>query len=156
MIKRKGRKPRRGLIVVAVLVCLVVMMLLGAALLKVALMERESNREAERRLQAQWLVESGLERARAKLAADASYAGETWTLGAAELGLADSAPASSDAGNEVRAGGGVVTISVDRSVARGRCLVRVQADYPRGGPHPSRHSQQQLTDLEAHTTGAKP
>ena len=154
MIKRNGTKPRRGLMVVAVLVCLVVMMLLGAALLKVALLERENNREAERRLQTQWLVESGLERARARLAADASYSGETWTQSAADLGLAEPAPASALAPTADRAVG-VVTISVDRSGAAGR-LVRVQADYLRGGPHPSRHSEEQLIDLEAQKTGAKP
>ncbi len=155
MIKRKGSKPRRGLMVVAVLVCLVVMMLLGAALLKVALLERESNREAERRLQAEWLVESGLERARARLAADASYSGETWTQSAADLGLAEPAPASALERNGDRAVG-VVTISIDRSGGEGRRLVRVQADYLCGGTHPSRHSEEQLIDLEAQKTGAKP
>jgi Tfp pilus assembly protein PilX len=155
MIQGKGRKPRRGLMVVAVLVCLVVMMLLGGALLKVAFLERESNREAELRLQAEWLVESGLERARARLAADASYPGETWTPSAADLGLADSAAAKTGAGNGDRAGG-VVAISVDRSGGGPRRRVRVQADYPRGGPRPARHSEERFIDLEPQKTGAKP
>ena len=150
MIHRKARKPRRGMTIVAVLVCLLVVMLLGAALLRVALTERDSNRDQERRLQAEWLVESGLERARARLAADGNYAGETWQIAAAELGLED---ANANAGLAA----GVVTIVVDRPAgAGGRRRVRVQADYPRDGPHPSRHSQERFIDLEPQKTGAKP
>jgi Tfp pilus assembly protein PilX len=141
--------------VVAVLVCLVVIMLLGAALLKVALLERESSRETERRLQAQWLAESGLERARARLASDASYPGETWTLSAADLGLVESAPARADEGKREGAVG-VVTISVDRSGGGISRVVRVQAEYPRGGPHPLRHSEELRIDLQLEKTGAKP
>ncbi len=95
----------------------------------------ENNREGERRLQAEWLVESGLERARARLAADSSYAGETWTLGASDLGLPESPAIVTGAGNGDR-GGGVVTITVDRSGQDRGGECRVQADYPRDGPHP--------------------
>ena len=156
MIHRKAREPRRGMTIVAVLVCLLVVMLLGAALLRVALAERDSNRDQERRLQAEWLVESGLERARARLTADASYAGETWHIAPAELGLEEAGATAALAENADRAAG-VVTIAVDRPAkASGRRRVRVQADYPRGGPHPSRHSQERFIDLEPQKTGAKP
>jgi type II secretory pathway pseudopilin PulG len=156
MIHPKARKPRRGLTMIAVLVCLLVMMLLGAALLRVALQERDGNRDQERRLQAEWLVESGLERARARLAADAGYAGETWPISAADLGLAEAGPAAGAAEKADRASG-VVTISVDRPAgASGRRRVRVQADYPRDGTHPSRHSQERFIDLEPQKTGATP
>jgi Tfp pilus assembly protein PilV len=156
MMHPKTRQPRRGLTVIAVLVCLLVMMTLGAALLRVALQERDSNRDQERRLQAEWLVESGLERARARLAADAGYAGETWSLSAADLGLAE-ARAAAGAPEKSDHAPGVVTISVDRPAgAIGRLRVRVQADYPRDGPHPSRHSQERFIDLEPQKTGATP
>ena len=68
MMRRKTGKPRRGLTVVAVLVCLLVITVLGAALLKLTLAERDGNRHLERRLQAEWLLESGLDRALARLA----------------------------------------------------------------------------------------
>ena len=103
---QQGAKPRRGMTVVAVLVCLLVMMLLGAALLKLALAEREQQPRSERRLQAEWLVESGLERARARLAADASYAGETWPLSAADLGLPEASETGSGRERRSRVGRG--------------------------------------------------
>jgi hypothetical protein len=43
-------------------------------------------RAEQQRLQADWLAESGLERAAAKLAADQNYSGETWEIAAADLG----------------------------------------------------------------------
>jgi Tfp pilus assembly protein PilX len=155
MIHCNRSNPRRGLMVIAVLVCLVVMILLGAALLKMAILERQNTREGERRLQAEWLVESGLARARARLAADSSYAGENWTLGEADLGLPESPAIFTGAGNGDR-GGGVVTITVDRSGAGPRRRVRVQADYPRDGPHHSRHSEEVFINLEPQKSGATP
>jgi Tfp pilus assembly protein PilX len=156
MIQSKARQPRRGLMVVAVLVCLMVMMMLGAALLRVALYERDSNRDQERRLQAEWLVEAGLERARARLEADAGYAGESWPISAADLGLAEAGETSAAAENAGHASG-VVTIAVDRpGGASGRVRVRVQADYPRDGPHPSRQSGERFIELEPQKTGATP
>jgi Tfp pilus assembly protein PilV len=149
-------KPRRGITIVAVLVCLFVIVMLGAALLKMALAERNSNRDQERRLQTEWLVESGLERARARIAADRSYAGEKWSIGAADLGLPEPSPAT---GTAERAGSavGLVTISVDRPAgATSRVRVRVQADYPRDVPRRSRHSQERFIDLEPKNSGATP
>ena len=66
----------------------------------------------------------------------ASYAGETWTHRARPIwGWPSRRRRMPTARNGDRAVG-VVTISVDRSGAGGRRRVRVQADYPRGGPHP--------------------
>ena len=156
MTHRKGKEPRRGLTIVAVLVCLFVVMALGAALLKMALAQRDSNRDFERRLQAEWLVESGLERARARLAQDRSYAGETWPLSAAELGLAEASPATGAAATADRAAG-LVTITVDRRAdTTDRVRVRVQADYPRDGPRGARHSQERFIELEPKKPGATP
>jgi Tfp pilus assembly protein PilX len=155
MTHRKARKPRRGLTVVAVLICLMVMMLLGAALLRMALAERDRNRDQERRLQTEWLVESGLERARARLAADGSYAGETWPISAAELGLLAESGGTTGVAENAAHGSGVVTILVDRPAgAASRRRIRVQADYPRDGPLRSRYSQEQFIDLEPLKTGA--
>ncbi len=156
MIHRRARTPRRGMMVVAVLFCLVVVMVLAGALLRVSLAERDGNRNQERRLQAEWLVESGLERARARLAADRGYTGETWPIAAAELGLEEASEPTGKVVN-IDGAGAVVTISVDRTAgASGRARVRVQADYPRDGPRRARHSEERFIDLEPQKTGAMP
>ena len=66
MTGTKTRSRSRGMTVVAVLVCLVVITLVTGALLKTVLAQREFARGRERRLQAEWLVESGLQRVRAR------------------------------------------------------------------------------------------
>jgi hypothetical protein len=151
----KAQRPRRGITVVAVLMCLIVVMLIGAALLKIALAQRGINRDLERRLQAEWLVESGINRALARIAADRDYTGETWSISAADLGLPEPGQPSSSAKEADRAG--VVTIVVDRPAGEtNRRRIRVQADYPRGEPHRSRHSQEISLDLEPRKAGATP
>ncbi len=74
------KRSRRALTTVAVLVCLIVISLIGAALLKVGLAQRNQVRSQEQRLQAEWLAESGLDRALGRLAADRSYLGEKWPI----------------------------------------------------------------------------
>ncbi len=102
---------------VVVVICAVVVMLMGGALLRLGLAGREAVKAQERGLQADWLAESGLERAWARLAADDDYAGETWEPSAGDLG---------------GPWGGLVHIEVKKDEAHsGRRLVRVQADYPR-------------------------
>ena len=72
----------------------------------------------QRTLQAEWLAESGLERAAVRLAEAPDYRGETWQVPAADLG----GPWS-----------GTVTIAVEPVAAQpARRTVRVQADYPDG------------------------
>lgn len=116
-----GSKPfeSRGSITVFVLVCLVAITAICGVLLRIGLAERQRIRAEERRLQADWLVESGLERAVARIAASkGEYQGEVWEIPAAELGGRDS---------------GRVTITVERPDAtsnRRQLQVRVQADYP--------------------------
>ena len=78
--------PPRAMISVAVLVCLLVIMLICASLLRLVQSRRALIRNEERKLQADWLVESGLDRAAARLGDDPSYRGETWTIPADELG----------------------------------------------------------------------
>ena len=80
MIAARASKPSRGMTVVAVLVCLIILTLISGAVLKVSVAQRELARSQERRLQAEWLAESGAERAVARLARDRDYAGETWSL----------------------------------------------------------------------------
>ena len=62
MTHNRSQDRPRGLTVVAVLVCLIVIALVSSAVLRVGLAQRDFARSRERRLQAEWLVESGLER----------------------------------------------------------------------------------------------
>ena len=151
----KAPGPRRGLTSVAVLFCLVVVMLIGAALVRIALTQRGFDRDLERRLQAEWLVESGVERALARLDADRGYAGETWSISSEELGTPrEGRPAGIHENADPAAA--IVTITVDRPPgAAGRGKVRVQADYPRDGPGRSRQSQEISLDLEPGKPGVK-
>ena len=61
---QSGRAPRRGLTTVAVLICLVVILLISGVLLKIGVAHRDRVRAQERSLQAEWLAQAGLERAR--------------------------------------------------------------------------------------------
>jgi hypothetical protein len=141
---------------VAVLVCLIVITLIGAALLKVSVAQRQLSKALERRLQAEWLAESGLDRALARLAADASYSGETWPIHARDLSLPDSA-GSGEASAPVSAPAGMITISVERVPDKAnRRRIRVRADFPLDPPRRSRHSQQILIDLQPDKAGVAP
>ena len=68
------------------LIGLIVIGIICAGLLKVALARRAEVGAEERGLQADWLAESGLERASARLSAAGDYSGETWQIPAEELG----------------------------------------------------------------------
>jgi Tfp pilus assembly protein PilX len=107
--------PRRGMVAVVVLLS----MAIGAGLLMTALqlaadMRRAADAES-RRLQAQWLAESAVERAAARLASDGGYSGETWNIPASELG-------GRAAAVEIRA----ETVAGDGDAR----LVSVRADFP--------------------------
>ena len=85
-------------------------------------------------LQALWLAEAGVERAAARLAADPKYAGETWTISAAELAGGD---------------GAVVRIEVKAIADRPeRRSVRVEADYPDAPEHRCRQVKQIVVDRD--------
>ena len=86
-IPQRSRSGRRhGVILVAVLVCLAVVGSFAMSLLRTAAARRRGAEAQQWRLQAQWLAESGLERAAVRLNADPRYAGEVWTPPPAELG----------------------------------------------------------------------
>ena len=72
----------RGVALLTAIVCLAVVALICGSLVRVAHTQRQQTRTEERRLQAEWLAEAGLERAAAKLADSQEYAGETWQIAA--------------------------------------------------------------------------
>ena len=123
---------RRGAVLVVVLVCLAVAAAMFVVLVKLAATGRQSMQTQCWRMQAQWLAESGLERAAARLAADAKYTNETWTLAAEELG--------GDAG--------VVRIRTEAVADQpNRRLVSVEADYPDDPQHRVRCNKQIVVDV---------
>jgi type II secretory pathway component PulK len=139
MIIRRTARSSRGLTVVAVLVCLIIITLVSGTLLKVGLAHRELARAQERRLQAEWLAESGAQRALARLATNRDYVGETWSLSAQDLG--QSATTSESAAT--------VAIAVERVAADpARRRVKVTADYPRDPPRRARHTREFMIDLK--------
>jgi type II secretory pathway component PulK len=129
---RQRKKPARGMTAVAVLVCLIIMTMITGAILKVSLAQRDQLRAQERRLQAEWLAESGIQRALARLDTEPDYRGETWEISARDLDSSEAAR---------------VMITVE-SVAenQGQRQVRAQADYPRDPPQRSRNSKQVTID----------
>src|SRR5258708_4126066 len=76
----------RGIAIVPIFLCFVLIVLISGGLLRIGLAQRDQASADEKQLQCEWLVESGLERAAARLAASPDYAGETWAIGAEELG----------------------------------------------------------------------
>lgn len=122
-----------------VMICLVIALSVGAAVVRTGLARRGQARAEERRLQADWLAESGLERASARLADAPDYAGETWQVPAADLGGRDD---------------GSVTIAVEAVEGHPRRrLVRARADYPRDPSRRARARRQATIDLPPEPSG---
>jgi Tfp pilus assembly protein PilX len=110
------REKSRGMILIVVLACLAVFGVLLITGVKLALSAQRVARSGEWSVQARCLADSALNRAAAKLSADADYAGETWRLSAEELGGEDA---------------GIVKIEVKTLPDQAnRRLVHIEADYP--------------------------
>lgn len=110
---------RRGAILFAAMVCLLILSLVLGVLLQTSLSQRKQVRKAEQQTQAAWLAESALARAVQKHRADANYQQETWTVPAAEL----ASP------HEAR-----VEISVKPSEQPAGQQITVRVQYPAGQP----------------------
>jgi len=79
-------QPRRGTILVIAMMCLLIMSMLSASLLRIALVERQHERSQGQHLQTHWLAESGLQLAALQLRQNPDYEGEVWEIAASELG----------------------------------------------------------------------
>ena len=116
-----------------ILVCIGVASVVFMSLVRLAVAERGALQLEGWRVQAVWLVESGLQRAAARLAADAEYEGETWRI-----------PAEALAGPD----GAVVEIEVQALPQEPRRRsVRVRADCPDHPQHRARQSKQVVMQL---------
>jgi hypothetical protein len=80
---------RRGIALALGLLVLGVLVLIFAALIRRARQTHEVQVADARAVQSEWLAESALERARARLDADPDYSGETWLVPADALGGPD-------------------------------------------------------------------
>lgn len=71
-------RRRQGTALIIAMICLLLASALTVSLVQVAVLQREQVLRDEWQLQAEWLAESALDRAAARLVADPEYAGETW------------------------------------------------------------------------------
>jgi len=156
MIVARAKKPSRGMTVVAVLVCLVIVTLISGAILKASAARRLLTINQEHRLQAEWLAESGAQRAVARLTREREYTGETWSLSLDDLGQNQRAPAAKVSASSDKTAARI-TITVERPPAEAnRRRVHIQADYPLDEPRRARHSKEIMIDLEPSKAGATP
>ncbi len=134
---------RRGVILIVVIVCLMVAAAIVVSVARQAGMERRTQQTSHWGAQAEWLAEAGVERAAARLAANAAYAGETWRISAEDLG--------EDSAAEVR-------IKAETIAGHsGQRMIRVEADFPIAPELRCRRVKQMVVDREkmASPTAAK-
>jgi Tfp pilus assembly protein PilX len=75
---RPGATRRRGAALIAALICVLLVSMMSAVLVKTALVQREQLERDAWQVQADWLAQSAMERALARLESDVGYAGESW------------------------------------------------------------------------------
>jgi hypothetical protein len=80
------RHGQRGVVLILILACLAIAAVLLTIGVKLAVTNHRLTQTLGWKVQARWLAESALQRAAAKLAADAEYTGETWKIPAQDLG----------------------------------------------------------------------
>jgi Tfp pilus assembly protein PilX len=114
--ERRMNRGRRGAALIVALVCLALASALLGIVARTAFVQHRGAKMELQEVQAAWLLEAGLSRAVAQLAADANYPGETWSI-----------PAAAFDGR----GSAVVRIEVARDEPQAKLRrVRVQADWP--------------------------
>jgi type II secretory pathway component PulK len=129
---------RRGAAMVMILTALALATMIFLAAAKLTIVQRRTIELSARQVQAEWLAESGVQRAAARLAADPKYRGETWNIAAEEFGGRD---------------GGMVTIRVEDVPGKSdRRTLHVEADYP---PDPEQRARQ-TRDVLVKVSGARP
>lgn len=126
--RRRAIVPRRGAVMLLVIVMLFVATLLMGTIVEGVLRGRRQLRQEQRRLQAHWLADAGLQRARHKLRTTPDYGGDTWRV---------SGP---DASGEAE----IVTTVTGPSDAK---QLTVVVDYPLGSPARVRVRRQTLVSL---------
>jgi len=115
----RSRTTRRGAILVAALMCFLVISLLVALAGQRILQQFREAKRREQQWQSEWLAESGVRRAIARLRSDSRYQGETWNIAAEEL-----------SGRSDPAGGQVVIDVATPPDDDTKRVIHIQARYP--------------------------
>ena len=116
------RTVRRGATLIVAMVTLLIVMLFAATLMRTLISSHRRTRLLQNQLQAQWLAEAAVQRARVQLASASDYSGETWR------------PAMLGAENE----SGVAVIRLEKIADHASGLrVVVNAHFP---DHPARRA----------------
>ena len=119
MVGNRAGHSRRGVALPLVLFCIVLILALGAALVKAVLLQHRHSQLMDQQHQSMWLAESAVQRALYKLRDSANYRGELWHISAATLGGSDD---------------GSVTIQVESDVddptARKVTIEAIYPDHP--------------------------
>ena len=127
------RRNNRGMILILVLACLAVASMLMITGVKMMLASHRVARSLAWSTQAQWLAESGLERAKAQLAVDPKYLGETWNIPADVFGGHDA---------------GIVKIEIKLDAGRAnRRMVSAEADFPDDPQYRTRYEKELTMEL---------
>ena len=129
---RRKVQARRGAVLVMALIALTLLTIIGAALVRLAVMETKAIDLRLRGCQARRLAEAGVARGAARLASDPGYRGETWTLSRADW------PAGVPA---------QVTIEIGETDKPGWRRITATADFPSDAA--SRARERQTADLRA-------
>jgi Tfp pilus assembly protein PilX len=107
---------RKGAAIILVLLGLALTTAIFLSVLKMIAVQRQSVELQARQIEAGWLAESAVQRAAARLSAEAGYRGETWNISAKEIGGRD---------------GATIAIRVENVPGKSdRRTVHVEADYP--------------------------
>jgi Tfp pilus assembly protein PilX len=130
--QHESSQSRRGFLLVVVLICLLLISMIGASLLKLGLTQHRQTRNEQNRIQSIWLAEAGIDRAAAMLRSDSKYSGETWTVSATDLSAKQP---------------GVVQIRVKPDAeSDARHVVSVVATFPKDADYRARTSKQLIVD----------
>lgn len=78
--------PRRGAVLIVVMICLLAVAALAGTLLKLAVTQQRQSRRELRHLQADWLAMAALDRAARELAANPEWTTSEWTPDATLIG----------------------------------------------------------------------
>ncbi len=120
------------------MVALAVAGMMAVSIVRHSLVLRRAGRVEAWRVQADWLTESALERAAARLAADPDYKGETWNI------AADAFDGNDDAAVKID-----VAPVADRPDRR---AVSVRADYPNDSHNRARQVKQAVVRIPSMET----
>ncbi|MGD9719848.1 MAG: hypothetical protein AB7O59_01370 [Pirellulales bacterium] len=119
---------RAGYVLVSVIVCLTVVMILTVTWVRTIVLEHRQVRAAADGVQAEYLAAAGVARAKAQLAAQPGYSGETWRIDREVL--------------QARAGATVTIRVSDASSPAGARTLVVEAVFPADSAQQARRTQQ--------------